>query len=349
MSHLMQRAAAPGRPRQGPPPRGGVAAATGGWGAVPQRGAALLTAMLIVSLVATLAAGMVWQQWRAVQVESAERGRSQSQWILDGAVDWARLILREDARTGGPDHLGEPWAVPLAEAKLSTFLAADRDNTDDAPDAFLSGAIADAQSRYNLRHLAEAAEPAEVAAEEATLRRLFEFAGASGDAAAALARALRAAATAGSGSSGEGAQGDPALMPERIEDLGWLGVDTDTLARIAPYVTLLPVRTAVNVNTAPKEVIAAVVEGLDLASAERLVQQRQSRPFRNLGEVAAQLPPDTPLDQRRLGIASSFFEVRGRLRLLDRAVEERALVERRNLEVVALRRERASGLDAGPR
>ena len=307
-----------------------------------QRGAALLTAMVIVTLVATLAAGMIWQQWRAVQVEAAERGRSQSQWILDGAVDWARLILREDARTGGPDHLGEPWAVPLAEAKLSTFLAADRDNTDDAPDAFLSGAIADAQARYNLRALAELAEPAEAAVEERTLRRLFEFAGASGEAAAALAQSLRAAATAG---SGEAAQGDPALMPERVEDLGWLGVDPETLARIAPYVTLLPVRTAVNVNTAPKEVIAAVVDGLDLASAERLVQQRQSRPFRNLGEVAAQLPQGTPLDQRRLGIASSFFEVRGRLRLLDRAVEERALVERRNLEVVALRRERASGLD----
>jgi general secretion pathway protein K len=40
-----------------------------------QRGAALLTAMIIVTLVATLAAAMVWQQWRAVQVEVAERAR----------------------------------------------------------------------------------------------------------------------------------------------------------------------------------------------------------------------------------------------------------------------------------
>ena len=91
-----------------------------------QAGAALLTAMIIVTLVATLAASMVWQQWRAVQVEAAERARTQSAWILAGALDWARLILREDARSGGADHLGEPWAVPLAEARLSTFLAADR-------------------------------------------------------------------------------------------------------------------------------------------------------------------------------------------------------------------------------
>ena len=79
-----------------------------------QRGAALLLAMLILTLVATLAAGMVWQQWRAVQVEAAERARAQSAWILSGALDWARLILREDARTSsGVDHLGEPWACLL--------------------------------------------------------------------------------------------------------------------------------------------------------------------------------------------------------------------------------------------
>ena len=107
-----------------------------------QRGAALLLAMLILTLVATMASGMVWQQWRAIQVESAERARTQSAWILSGALDWARLILREDARTGGADHLGEPWAVPLAEARLSSFLAADRDNNSaaesDGLEAFLS-------------------------------------------------------------------------------------------------------------------------------------------------------------------------------------------------------------------
>src|SRR5450631_895147 len=105
----------------------------------PQRGAALLTAMIIVTLVATLAASMVWQQWRAVQVESAERARTQAAWILSGALDFARLILREDQRSNRPTALTEPWATPLAESRLSTFLAVDKSNTDDGPEAFLSG------------------------------------------------------------------------------------------------------------------------------------------------------------------------------------------------------------------
>ena len=71
-------------------------------------GAALLTAMLTVALVASMAAAALWQQWRGVEVEMAERTRTQSLWVLTGALDWARLILREDARAGGADHLGEP-------------------------------------------------------------------------------------------------------------------------------------------------------------------------------------------------------------------------------------------------
>ena len=99
----------------------------------PQRGAALLAAMLTVALVATFAAGALWQQWKSIEVEGAERQRTQARWLLTGALDWARVILREDARAGDAsaptDHLAEPWAVPLQEARLSSFLAALPDGT----------------------------------------------------------------------------------------------------------------------------------------------------------------------------------------------------------------------------
>jgi general secretion pathway protein K len=101
--------------------------------------------MLTVVLVATLASAMLWQQWRGVEVETAQRGRVQAAWILVGALDWARLILREDARRGGADHLAEPWAVPLAPARLATFLAAQggqslvTDGLAGEEEAFLSG------------------------------------------------------------------------------------------------------------------------------------------------------------------------------------------------------------------
>lgn len=312
-----------------------------------QRGAALLTAMVIVTIVTSLAAGMMWRQWRAVQVETAERSRVQSAWMLAGALDWARLILREDARNGGPDHLGEPWAVPLAEARLSTFLAADRDNTGDGPEAFLSGSIRDLQSRFNLNNLVRNGEPSE--RDVAVLQRLAEQLGLDAGIALRIAGELQRATPAapGAGTGGSGGGGEAALMPSTVADLAWFGLDAQTVAALAPHVTLLPARTRINVNTASREVIAAAIEGLDLGTAERLVQQRQRSPFRDLAGIAAQIGNAVQPDPEVVGTDSAFFEVRGRMRIGERVLEERSLVQRRGREVVALRRERVSQVEGG--
>jgi general secretion pathway protein K len=323
-----------------------------------QRGAALLTAMIIVALVATLAGSMVWQQWRAIQVEAAERARTQSAWILSGALDWARLILREDARDDAAhppakDHLGEPWAVPLAEARLSTFLAADKDNnTEDAPDAFLSGVITDAMARYNLTNLLGATggiDPLELA----VLERLCDTVGVSKDVASRIAIGLRDAApplppAPGTSAPPYVAPADPPLMPQSASQLGWLGIDAESLRLLDPYIVLIPDTlrfpnsALVNVNTAPREVLVAVIDKLDLATAERIVQSRQRAPLKNLSDLTALVPGVPPGSLGKLRFTSNYFQVRGRLRLGDVVLEQRSLVKRNGFTVVVLQRERVS-------
>jgi general secretion pathway protein K len=283
----------------------------------PSRGAALLTAMIIVTLIATLASGMVWQQWRAVQVEVAERSQAQAGWILQGALDWARLILREDARSSDIDHLGEPWAVPLAEAKLSTFLAADRTaDTDDAPDAFLSGTIRDAQARYNLRNLVKDGKV--VPLELQTLQRLCAQLGLADAVAGQLAEALRRATPTSSAVVGvAGAEGEAAgvmpVLPQSTDDLGWLGLDATVVRRLQPLVSWLPGYTPVNLNTASKEVIAAVVPGVHLRTVE---------------DARATLGADAGLDTSRMSVNTRYFEVDGTMRLEQLVVAQRSLLER---------------------
>ena len=306
-----------------------------------QRGAALLTALIIVTLVVTLAASMVWQQWRAVQVETAERARMQSSWILQGALDWARLILREDARSGRPTALTEPWATPLAEARLSTFLAADKNNNaeDDGPEAFLSGSISDAQARFNLANLVEASGKLSQPDLEA-LERLCQTVGLSTDVATRIAAGLRDAQAPGTGSSG-----NAPLRPRTLAQLAWLGLDAATITALEPYATLLPTRTPVTANTAAREVLAAVIKGLDLATAERLVQLRQRDPFKTLQAVETQIPGLGPLNGQQVSVVSSYFEVRGRLRLDDRVLEQRSLVFRSGLDMQVLHREQVSTVE----
>jgi general secretion pathway protein K len=109
---------------------------------------------------------------------------------------------------------------------------------------------------------------------------------------------------------------------------------------------LLPAPTQVNLNTASKEVLAAAT-GIGIGDALRLVQHRQRTPFKTLQEAEAQLGPNTKLDPKRVTTMSNFFEVRGRLRLADRALEESSLVERRSaLDVITLSRKRESSRES---
>ncbi len=253
------------------------------------RGAALLTAMLTVALVATFAAASLWQQWRSIEVETAERAQVQSAWILTGALDWSRLILREDRNNF--DHLGEPWAVPLQEARLSSFLAADRNNaaTDSGPEvleAFLSGQIIDLQSLLNVNNLLEANGKLSESGFE-SFERLFEVLGLPRTELDRMAESLRFASDT---SAGNRSSPMAPLRPQRVEQLAWLGLSAQTLAALQPYITVLPVRTAVNLNTASAEVIYASGHQLTMADAQLLVAARERTPFKTNSDAYKLLP-----------------------------------------------------------
>jgi general secretion pathway protein K len=300
-----------------------------------QRGAALLVAMLVLTLVGTLAAGMVWQQARAIEVEGAERMRTQAGWILSGALDLGRVLLRLDARTPGADHLNEVWATRLEEASLSSLLAQDRNNNvEGAPEAYLRGGIEDAQSRYNLRNLVDPATGRIVPAELEALTRLCEIAAVGSETAQTLASGLQASLQAEKEGAGE-AGAAVVLLPQSVDQLVWYGLDAGSVDRLRPYLTILPAPTPLNLNTASAEVIAGVVAGLDLGSAKRIVNRR---PYKALQDLRGDIQGEGALDAKRLSVASDFFEIQGRLRMDGRALEERMLVQRQNRQVVGLAR-----------
>ena len=306
-----------------------------------QRGAALLTAMIIVTLVATLAAAMVWQQWRAVQVEAAERARAQSAWILTGARDFAGLILKEDFKgRRTTTALTEPWALPLKEARLSSFLAVDKANADDGPEAFLSGDLSDAQARFNLRNLVGADGKPNAEARD-VLRRLCTTASLDGGVADRIASGLIAAI----GPAGTGGSAAAPLEPKTVAQLTWLGIDQAAVTALQPFVVLLPVATPVNVNTASKEVLAAVAD-IDPGSAERLVGIRQRGPFKSVALFVTEAKLPSTSTPPNIDVRSDYFEVRGSLRLIDHVLTERSLVQRdaANGNVTPLQRERIASL-----
>jgi general secretion pathway protein K len=310
-------------------------------------GAALLTAMLTLVLVATLAAGAAWQQWRSVETERAERMRAQAGWLLVGALDWARLILREDARSGGADFLGEPWAVGLQESRLTSFLTSNATSAallaDQAIDnVFLSGQLQDMQARLNAYNLIEAGRisPSGLA----SFVKLFDLLNLDVAELNAMAENLRFASDL-SPDNRSGARA--ALLPQRVDQLTLLGLSPQSLERLRPFITWLPSRTPINVNTAAPEVLYASVPDLDLSGARKIADARSNQHFKSLADVGSLLPALAgQFNEGQHSVASRYFEVTGRLRMADgqqsTVVIERSVVQRDGLDVKVLWRERGS-------
>jgi len=299
-----------------------------------QRGAAILVALLTVVFVALFATSAFWYQWREIETESAERSRIQANWILTGARDWGRAILREDARTGGTDNLTEAWAAPMPDTPLSAFLALDTTTTDTAANAFIAIQINDLQARLNITNLIGDSSIAKPALQSFTkLFTLLELE-------PAQLNLLVESLTALSGQASS-------LMPHRTEQLARLGLTSQTISVLKPYVTLLPETTPLNINTASAIVICASIESLDLASAQQLVVARDSTPFRSMKE-AVKVLGDTgdQLADGRHSVASRYFELNTRLRLDQSVVSERAVLFREKTEVKTLWREQEAQAEA---
>ena len=134
--------------------------------------------------------------------------------------------------------------------------------------------------------------------------------------------------------------------PEKVSEV--LAIVRGILADVqANGVTAAELEQA-KVKHASAEVIAAAVEGMSLGSAQRLVQERQHTPLRDLvvAPARAYFPagPSDLLDG--VGVSSNHFIVQGRLRLGERVLEERSLIVRRQLDIVVLSRERVNLRDS---
>ena len=302
-----------------------------------QRGAALISAMITVTLVASLASAALWQQWRHVEIESAERSRAQTAWLLTGALDFSRLVLREDK--GPADHLAEPWALGLQESKLSSFLARDKQLREGDPEVYLSGGMTDAQSRLNLRNLIDNGQISLNG--RAPFAKLFTLLGLPLSELNTLQQQLlRAQPANGRPSSSAEMPANAPLMPQHTAQLVWLGLSPRTVAQLAPYVAVLPESTPLNLNTAGPEVIYASLPGLDMAAAQQFVRQRaQLAPLETIEAASKVLGPQ--VSEKQHSINTKYFFIRGRMRLEDTVQEDDLLVERNGSKVRIVWRYRA--------
>ncbi|MDB5798666.1 MAG: Type secretion system protein [Paucimonas sp.] len=297
-----------------------------------QRGVAVVTALLLTTLAITIVASLFWQQ--QVQVRSIENQRLQlqKQWILRGALDWARLILREDAKYSRIDALDEPWAVPLSETKLDQYVENGRADGD-ASDAALSGSISDAQGRFNLTNIAPngAINPDEVQAFGRLLTSVQINPGLAQKTADLMRETTPPLVTTGQQQPTTAVSQQLPLV--QVDDLLAVpGFTPADIEKLRPFVIVLPRATPVNVNTAPAEVLAAKLQNLGAGEAAALVAARQTASFRDMADVTRRLPaasgPNAGAAGAGLAVSTNYFLVNGHVRMARAGLDVQALIER---------------------
>jgi general secretion pathway protein K len=285
-----------------------------------QRGVAVVVAVLVVALATSAAIYILWHQslW-AHQLENLT-GRAQADALARGAAQWAAAILGED--DPAIDHLGEAWA-----RRIPPFSAEAAD---------LAGTISDEQGKFNVNNLGRegGASPQDLVA----FQRLLTALGLPAGLAEAVVDWLDPDDDVMQPNGAEDSYYlvlDPPYRAanRRVIDLAELakvkGFDAAIVGRLAPFVTALPEETPVNVNTAPVQVLQALVPGLSAEDATRLVELRGTRPFASREEFVRALPraPSAPISAQ-IDIRSRFFNAETTVRLGRVVVGYRALLQR---------------------
>jgi len=264
-----------------------------------QRGVAIVLAMSVVALAALTATSMLVSQSSWSRQVELSAGHVQAQLLIRAGLDWSRALLSDDRRTSNVDHLGEPWALQLPPIPVEN--------------GSLAGRIEDQQGRFNLNNLVKDGKLQEE--QLARFRRLLSILALPAGLADALAERLR---------TGGGPLTDTA-------DLAQLqGFDAQARARLRPFVAALPRYTAVNVNTATPEVLAALVKGLDLDSARAIAAQRERAYFRNFADFFNLLPPGLALPPEDISVSSDYFIAAMKVRVSGAQAAATALLARGN-------------------
>ncbi|MDR1936296.1 MAG: type II secretion system minor pseudopilin GspK [Candidatus Accumulibacter sp.] len=245
-------------------------------------GMALITAILIAALVASLAFALSARErlWLTQLGNRVDFAAAQS--TVLSAIDLARLSLRDDMRNNHVDHLLEAWTVPVPPINVE--------------DGRVGGRIVELQGRLNLYTLQSGGKVN--AAGLLALQRLLSTQSLPAAWAGKMAEAMAAQVTlwlkaqkldAAAGRI-TGKLLPVASQAELGELAGLTGADIDKLAMIEPLTVLLPESTAVNVNFAPPEVLMAVTPGLSLKDAESLVSRRARAHFTSAQDFVKALP-----------------------------------------------------------
>jgi general secretion pathway protein K len=265
----------------------------------------VLVAILVVAIAALAASSFMFRsqvEWR--RFENLSR-MDQAQSVLRAAQQWGGTVLLDDARNSSVDHRGEAWATRLPPVEAENYR--------------IWGLIEDQEGRFNLNNLAVNGE---IDTQQlAVFVRLLSTLRLPESLATAVADWIDADDLPFNADSVDSPYYTSLQAPYRASNQALIninellrvrGMDRNTLAMLRPFVTVLPSRTPVNVNTASPEVLVALVPGLSSEEAYSMVAKRERTYYRNITDFQQALPSGMTAPASGISVSSQYFLVQAR-------------------------------------
>lgn len=274
-----------------------------------QRGIALITAILIVSIAVIAATAVLSAGSLSIQRTATLQDTERAGWYAAGVEAWVKSILVRDAKQNGIDSLGDIWAQPVAGLPIDQ--------------GYLSGQIVDQQGRLNLNNFAVGRQE-DFLRWQAVFMRLFEQLKLEPALGKGIAEALRDWADADQNPTPYDGAEDSAYLggqpPYRAanrplvsvtELMAIKGVTPEIYQALLPYVSALPrIGTAINVNTAPEPLVRALV-AQPRVELEQFLKERVEKPCESIGELTQKgVFTGQDATASMLSVASDFFQLR---------------------------------------
>jgi general secretion pathway protein K len=286
----------------------------------PQRGVALIVALLVVALATVLIAGLLDRGELAQARTRNQLRESQAQSYALGLEVYAAHVLMEDqAKGNGFDTADSPWAVPLPPTPV--------------PDGMIAAAMSDLNGRFNLNNLDVGPSSPNAPVWLGKFRLLLDALKLDPKLADEVVAWMNPMPSATAASDAFYlAQPVPYRAAKRtfnhVSELRLVrGFDSENFGKLAPYVSALPPGTQININTASVPVLMTL--GITQDQAQSVWQHGHAQ-FKDLGGLRNALPALKVIAcEVCYATRSSYFLARGEITLDGLPMAFGSIIERR--------------------
>ena len=296
-----------------------------------QRGIALLTAILVLTLAVIAATSIAANHHLSIRRAENIVFGSQVWSYLQGGEAWAKVVLARDLDdNNGYDHAAEAWATELPALPL--------------PGGYISGKIEDEQGKINVNNLISGTEPDVLT--RTRLETLFTLREHDPTLVQAIIDWMDPDVEA---IPPNGAEDDyytgleypylTANQPmQHISELRLIkGITQEIYDDISPYLTALPSNTAININTAQADVLAAVVPNLGIEAANNIIDERTEEAFDNVQEfISHPLLQGLNINLQALSTESSFFSLTTEVKVGNSFIKNTSVMNRLNNSTISV-------------